>query len=86
MEDDIVVVTPLSESRKILTGFGSVVIVELDDNRTLRDRQKINYDSGFLESYHCRLKYDVCCRHLGREKHQKIKTLHPSRTCTTPLL
>jgi hypothetical protein len=36
MEDDIVVVTPLSESRKILAGSGSVVIVELDDDGTLR--------------------------------------------------
>jgi hypothetical protein len=36
MEDDIVVVTLLSESRKILAGSGSVVIVELDDDRTLR--------------------------------------------------
>jgi hypothetical protein len=36
MEDDIVVVTPLSESRKILAGSGSVVIVELDNDRTLR--------------------------------------------------
>lgn len=41
MEDDIVVVTPLSESRKVLTGFGGVVIVELDHDRTLRGRQKI---------------------------------------------
>jgi hypothetical protein len=36
MEDDIIVVTPLSEGRKILAGSGSVVIVELDDDRTLR--------------------------------------------------
>jgi len=36
MEDDIVVVTLLSESRKILAGSRSVVIVELDDDRTLR--------------------------------------------------
>jgi hypothetical protein len=41
MEDDIVVVTPLSESRKVLAGFGSVVIVELDNDRTLRSRQKV---------------------------------------------
>jgi hypothetical protein len=41
MEDDIVVVTPLSESRKVLAGFGGVVIVELDNDRTLRSRQKV---------------------------------------------
>ena len=50
MEDDIVVVTLLSESRKILAGSGSVVIVELDDDRTLRSRQKVTLtlDLGIL--------------------------------------
>jgi hypothetical protein len=63
MEDDIVVVTPLSESRKVLAGFGGVVIVELDNDRTLRSRQKVTLILDFLEPYHCRLEYDVCCRH-----------------------
>ena len=47
MEDDIVVVTPLSESRKVLTGFGGVVIVELDDDRTLPRLSEGHSNSGF---------------------------------------
>ena len=36
MEDDIVVVASLGEGREVLAGFGSMVVVEFDNDRTLQ--------------------------------------------------
>jgi hypothetical protein len=59
MENDVVVKTLLSESREILAGFGSLVVVEFDDDGTLQVVSKIPH-LGPVTSNHCRLEYNVC--------------------------